>query len=106
LAVVPDSAGTNRVLVRTVSVPGGMSAGMREALTIAGVLSEPASHDVLVQRRADGTTMVTSPSRFLSVALVRAGADGEARTSCMSSLEDVLRELASHGASTAAAEEE
>jgi len=105
LAPIPIPSAADPVVVSTVSVPGGMSTAMQEALTKTGTLFAPSSRGVLVTF-ADGRTMVTSTSRFLHVAVVSTDAGGELRTRCVSTLDEALRDLASHPTPAAAAEKE
>ena len=105
LAPIPIPSATDRVVVRTVSVPGGMSAAMQEALTKAGALFAPSAREVVVTF-SDGTTMVSSTSRFLHVAVTKTDADGEVRTRCVSTLDEALRDLGSNYTPAVGAEKE
>ena len=98
--------GADAVVVRTVSAPGALSPAMQAAVRGTAALFAPFSRDVQVVHRPDGSTMVSSTGRFLNVALVRADANGEIRTMCVSSLDEALRQIASHDAPAAAAEKE
>ena len=100
----PEEAGS--VVVRTVSAPGALSAAMRQALQSVGDLISSSAQSVHLRYRADGTTLLSSTSRFLSIAIVRDDPEGEARTMCVSSLDEALRTMASTPTPAAAAEKE
>ena len=99
-------AGTQAPVVTTVSVPGGLSPLMRSVLHSPEALFTPASRDVVVSRRPDGTRIRSSASRFLNVLVLAADAEGGSSMRCVSTLDDAVREAREHRVPAAGAEKE
>jgi len=88
----PASAG----LVRTVSVPGGMSTEMRSALqSLEGLFARSSKWPRSVENRI-GMTMLDLEGGFLNVYVARLNGDGTVGGACVSSLEEALGVLRPH----------